>query len=68
MVLFEFILPEVAPSCRNAAFLAVVGMPEAAIDEDDHPVPREDYVWLAGKASIMEFVTEPMGMQIAADQ
>lgn len=44
-----------------------MSMPEAAVNEDDHPRRRENQVGLAGQLRIMESETKSMGVQAAAD-
>ncbi len=46
----------------------VVGMPEAAIDEDDGSVFRQDDVGSAGIASVIDAVAETAGKQCLAHQ
>lgn len=43
--------------------MAIVQMPEAAINEDDSAMPGKHQIGLAWQASVMKFVSEPEAME-----
>ena len=63
----DFLFPEVFPRFRPFEKVAIMAMPEAAMDEDHSTILGEDKVGFAGQALVMKDIAKALCVQSAPD-